>query len=225
MEFWHESYSHKNDFESTFRKNRQYWRITHEYQLIIHHGANSIEKEQPYRNPFLSLWNILGTTGGIISLSSMVENWTNDLIQWKGFILSIITSYREIARPIFLFLFAWVPFHVPFWVHDYLVLGLIVAGSEFRAVKDNWGRNKVKIKLWPISFQVDEVARDFVVNLNFWPVLLITYLHRVYLHEKRRRRPTFVKHNPAILHGYRVTMLIAAVTLGFVVLLAVNAIL
>ena len=53
------------------------------------------EQTKQLKNPLSTLWNVLGTTGGIISLSSMVQNWFDDLLQWKGFILALVESYRE----------------------------------------------------------------------------------------------------------------------------------
>ena len=81
------------------------------------------------KNPFTTLWNLIGTTGGIIGLSSMFQNWSNDLLQWKGFIADLIDGYRGVLEPTVDFLFGWLPFNVPYWVGDYLLIGSIVAAS------------------------------------------------------------------------------------------------
>ena len=88
-------------------------------------------------NPLKKLWNILGTIGGIIGLSSMVERWVDDLLKWKGIIDKLIISYRELTTPFFDIILGWVPFSVPLWFHDYLFLGLILFTSEYRSNESN----------------------------------------------------------------------------------------
>lgn len=79
------------------------------------------------KNPLSTLWNIIGTIGGVISLSSLAENWAGDLVKWKGFILSFIESYRLMTQTIMDAVFFWLPFHIPQTVSDYIVLGVMIS--------------------------------------------------------------------------------------------------
>lgn len=82
-----------------------------------------------FRNPLTTLWTILGNIGGILGVSSMVQTWAEDLFQWQQAIGSIIEGYRAIVRPVFEFLFSWLPWAIPAWISDYLFLGVIFVGA------------------------------------------------------------------------------------------------
>lgn len=92
--------------------------------------------KKPQFNPLHRLWNIIGTIGGIISLSSMVQDWFSNIILWKGFIASITNSYRSILEPVMDFVFSWLPFHVPYFWGDYFVFGSIYAAARSNASID-----------------------------------------------------------------------------------------
>ncbi len=57
------------------------------------HGREETNKTSEYGN-------MLGTIRGIINLSSMIETWFEDLLQWKAFIANIIESYGLPIRPV-----------------------------------------------------------------------------------------------------------------------------
>lgn len=75
------------------------------------------------KNPLTTLWNWLGTVGGVISLSSMAEEWASGFFKWGGFINSVIEAYRSVIEPIFSF------FPISQWLGDYLVIGLLFSVS------------------------------------------------------------------------------------------------
>ena len=161
-------------------------------------------------NPLILLWNTLGTIGGIISIASMLQKWNEDLVKWKGFILTIIETYQQIIRPIFEFLSAFLPFNIPPFFQDYLVFGCIIAVSEFRAM-----RKREKSKLY-----------IHLLKLLFWPfvlaVIIYTYPEYIRKYLSRQKRPTFVQHNLEIQRTVNTSIWLLTVILGTSILLSIN---
>lgn len=85
------------------------------------------------KNPLIVLLNVLGFVGGILTLSSLVQDWWKDLLRWKGFLAVIIDTYRSIVYPIYHTVFSWVSLSPPPWFYDYVTFGLIVNVAFFRS--------------------------------------------------------------------------------------------
>ena len=195
-------------------------------------------------NPLRALWNTLGTIGGIISLSSMIQNWADDLFKWKGFIRSLMTGYEAIIRPFFSFIFGWLPIDVPFWLHDYLVFGTIVAIAEYRVFKIyvNYSREpglewSFRRRLWKhtdsplrnlvnmivIALSIYPLLRSLSVLL-FWPLTINFYLYLTYFGFRLKRHQKFLIDNPQFGYARSVISWVGAIFLGCTVLMSINAV-
>lgn len=84
------------------------------------------------KSPLKSLWDWFSIFSGILGLASMADTF----VLWKGFIASTINQYQALVHPVFEFLFSWVPFTIPHFVFDYLVIGVIVGLSRFKAEQE-----------------------------------------------------------------------------------------
>lgn len=148
-------------------------------------------------NPLPWLWNCFGFIGALTGFASMVEGWFDDALQWKGFIETIVTSYRRLKRPLFDFLLGWLPFSVPDWVGDYLVIGGIVVASfaigarnvsaariDIVEIWDNFKQASPKDGYWSwrmvawqaIGFLMFGVL--LVLSLLLWPIVMLSTLSR-----------------------------------------------
>jgi len=122
-------------------------------------------------NPLKSIWNWFSTISGIVGLASLLDN----LLVWKGFIGKFIGFYQSLIYPIFNFLFTWVPFSIPNYVYDYLVLGIIVAGSYIRTLTSideiqGYGSNII-----PLDLEFTGV----IIRVVGWPFVLGAYSIRL----------------------------------------------
>ncbi len=116
------------------------------------------EKENP-TSPLSSLWNIFSVFGGVVGLASLADT----LVQWKGFLLTIISAYQSIVHPFFRFLFSWLPFELPAWTIDYLTIGIVITISLHQAmshyddnIEPGWLMRVMAIliwaPIWPLMF-------------------------------------------------------------------------
>ena len=195
------------------------------------------EQTQQPKNPLIRLWNILGIFGGIISLSSMVQNWFDDLLKWRGFILEVVESYRAIVTPVFEFLFGWM-FDVPTWLVDYIVIGVLIFFSAVRGLGVSpppslelelrmEGHSSSDLSEFRTDYTyfrhpavafVELVLRRFLLALfqsPIWPIYVIisvVWLFRFGNENKVR--------SSELLRG---AQWFGATVLGFVVLLAINS--
>jgi hypothetical protein len=157
---------------------------------------------KPQPNPLLTLWNVLGTVGGIISLSSMVQNWFDDLIRWKGFLFDIVASYRAVVEPAIDFLFGWLPFTVPYWLGDYFIFGVLTVTAMFRALGKDGGPRRL-----------EQWAFNRIFYFAFWPLMFVWWLMLF-----------FSKNTHAGYYQTRFFLLwLSTLVLGLVVLLAINS--
>ena len=122
-------------------------------------------------NPFKSVWNYFTIITGIIGLSSLLD----DLIAWQGFIEKFIAYYRGLVYPFFDFLFSWLPFTVPAYVNDYLVIGALVASSYFKTLSSLDEIKGYGSYLIPIGFEF----RAFTYRFLGWPIVLGYYVLRL----------------------------------------------
>ena len=131
------------------------------------------------KSPLKILWNIFSVSTGILSLSSITENF----VKWKGYIDQIINSYRSVIHPIFEFLFSWIPLTIPPIIYDYLVLGMIVAISYLRALH---AADKVQgftsFDLLPSDLYGENIFKiifSILARIIFWPIILVLYAIRL----------------------------------------------
>lgn len=160
-------------------------------------------------NPLKILWNLVSSIGGIVGLSSLAENWISDLMKWKGWIESVINSYQSIVYPVFEWLLAWLPWGVPSWAIDYIVLGIIFVTSMSKGITPD-NNESFKTKFSGIKFSDAPLMIIFYLSLTiFWPIMFFLTL-RNYVFEKA--------------DDFRDTLLwFASIFLGFFILLSVNA--
>lgn len=134
--------------------------------------------EKKPSNPLLVFWKILSNISGILALSSLLERAFQDLVQWKGFLSTILDTYRSIQKAA-LDIF---PFNVPLWVADYFVLGLLVntaiLSSSFLVVMKEQVEKKENQSLenWSIVFYVPMLITAIVA----WPYVVYILLEEVY---------------------------------------------
>lgn len=78
-------------------------------------------------NPFVRLYTHLSAIGGGLGLISLFR----DLIEWRGFLGTVVEFWRQHVTPIAEFLFGWIAELLgvdwPCAVYDYLTLGVIFA--------------------------------------------------------------------------------------------------
>ena len=130
------------------------------------------------QNPLITLWNVLGSIGGAISLSSMVENWFENILKWKGFIETLVNSYREVTEPIFDLFFGWLPFVVPAWVNDYLVFGVIIGLASYKAIPmhrvHTQGQGPTQA-VGHLDFDTKATIQFVLENVLLWPWILFYF--------------------------------------------------
>ncbi len=86
------------------------------------------QPQQP-KNPLNTLWKAIQSVGAILGISSFVQRSSGDLLQWRGFILDVVESYRAIVTPVFEYSLGWM-FDVPPLLVDYLVIGFLIFSSS-----------------------------------------------------------------------------------------------
>lgn len=160
-------------------------------------------------NPLKRLWDVLSMFGGIISLSSLAENWLADAIKWKGWIKQLLASYERIVYPIGEWLLGWLPWSVPTWIFDYFVLGIMFCTSAAKGMAVPCAGESPKTKWRDELKDIPIFILWHFLQLMLWPIFFLIIL-RNYIYERAS--------------DFRDTLLwFAAILLGFVILLAINA--
>lgn len=126
-------------------------------------------KENKLKNPIIYLSQIVSTIGGAISLGSLIS----DVVVWKRLPLRIILLYQDVTYPIFNFITSWLPFKLPEFICDYIVIGLIVFGSNFKAMKD-----ADHIRGFKYLFPTDLFFEGIFERIFLWPILIVYYTIR-----------------------------------------------
>jgi hypothetical protein len=159
----------------------------HDAEKLVAQLRSEIEQlkvrvEEPQANPFLRLWALLGTIGGVIGLSSMVQDWANDLVQWRGFIAEIVGSYRSLVRLGLDVLLGWTPFVVPYWVGDYFVVGGILSSGFVASMLPTY-RGLAKRGLYDTEggkiYGMSPVSYIYIVGMLMslvWPLFMVLLL-------------------------------------------------
>lgn len=139
--------------------------------------------KKKFKSPLLTVWNIIGTLGGIISLSSLAEDWAGNIIEWKGFLLDVFSHYEKITAPVSSFLVQILPIEVGPWAGDYLIFGITIqmitlrTGGAFSnglwAKKDRPGI-AAKLK-FILRFFIAYSLFFFLIFIAaiFWPIQLV----------------------------------------------------
>ena len=167
-------------------------------------------------NPVGTLWNVLGTIGGIISLSTFAEDLFEKALHWKGFIANVIDAYRSIVNPVADFLFGWLPFALPFLVTNYLILGMLISASVGRGIASYSHDPQFTQVHVPSVFQK---MRVWVVSVVSWPLVVLMVLLGSIL-----PLPESDAERRAYRRGMRLSIRwFVAMILGLVILLAINA--
>ena len=175
------------------------------------------------RNPLTVLWNVFSTICGIAAFSSMTQNLFSDLLAWEGFIRSIFEGYRAITEPVFNFLFGWFPFPVPLWVGDYLTFSTIllaasIKGRESARLEFERATRPVRIESGiTVTITMNKISYidyfRYFVRLIFWPIYSIMIVSDL-ISQRDNFEGTI---------ALWICKWLAAVLLGFVILLTINA--
>tara|TARA_R110002020_G_scaffold293535_5_gene509208 strand:- start:140405 stop:140962 length:558 start_codon:yes stop_codon:yes gene_type:complete len=73
---------------------------------------------------FFKILSVFTGLSFLITLSSLFEG----IIKWYGIFANLISGYQERIYPVFDLLLGWLPFKIPNWIIDYLVLGILISG-------------------------------------------------------------------------------------------------
>jgi hypothetical protein len=171
------------------------------------------EEAPKTRNPLLLLLDLLKAVSGVLGLASLVDNWFNDALKWKQFAQALIDFYRSVVDPVFGFLLGWLPLEIPRYVHDLLVIALLIGASFASGLRlvesfsDELRHNRARVVLVPLF----AVASSLLIGVTF-PIFLAMHLLR-----KNPPPPNISEEGKLGLRW------LAANVLGFVVLLALGA--
>lgn len=147
------------------------------------------------------------------------------------------------------FLFGWLPFGIPLWVGDYLIIGLLIATSVVRGMQTSGEMDQLKEGLEPFfkghlqnlkhkALTVFMTAWYAIIAMVLWPAAIYfgpealrnSAFHAKYVaqfpewerqYEKRRHDEEGLTAFDELVKGSFYWLL--AILLGFVVLLAVNS--
>ena len=87
---------------------------------------------------------------------------SQSILDWPDFVDLVLRKYQAWVYPFFEFLFAWVPFVVPTYVFDYLVLGIIWFSSMARA--------SLSMPLVEFGGDILKEVRLVLFHLFLWPL-------------------------------------------------------
>lgn len=114
------------------------------------------------RNPLVIAWKMFSVISGVVGLASL----TSRLLEWHGFIGSLVNSYHKLIYPVYDFLSTAVEFQIPNLLRDYITIGLLAAGSSARAI-----HTADKIKHGEHSDMPVDVGALIIIPL--WPIALV----------------------------------------------------
>ncbi len=170
-------------------------------------------------NPLRAAWNFLGTIGGIISLSSLAEDWVVKGGKWRGFIADLVEAYRSLVNPVFETLFDWLPWNWSIAVGDYLVVGVLLSSSYAKAFVSIGRPSPERDMSLFESLSISVIA--VLIFTWTWPLLAISAVLYPILWWQRASSsgdaPSYVESFIRLM-----ALWFGAVVLGLVVLLAIN---
>lgn len=166
-----------------------------------------MDKKSP--NPLKTLWDIISLIGGIIGLSSLVQNWLAGVIKWKSWIATLMESYQRFVYPLGDWLLSWSPWTMPTWLIDYAVLGLMFISSVFKGFSPYQIEHSRTIQSQLRWRDIPSMLVSIFYGVLIWPVIFFM-IARNYIYEKE--------------DDFRDVLLwFGAILLGFIVLLSINA--
>ncbi|MGL1957844.1 MAG: hypothetical protein OCD00_11075 [Colwellia sp.] len=104
-----------------------------------------------------------------MALSGMAES----IVKFVGFIKYAVSTYRGVVDPFFEFIFGWLPFHVPVFCHDYLVVAVIYFMSQL----------KVMSSMMHFDVYTPSITPALFTTTAIWPITIILHI-RVALYGK-----------------------------------------
>jgi len=111
-------------------------------------------------------WNGIGTVGGVLSLSNIVEQWLGDFFRWKSLIGSTIDTYQSIIESILSLFFGWTSIQIPVWIVDWLIFGIIINTSFALSINPT------------VSISMKDRLMFGVLTITLWPYLLARLARR-----------------------------------------------
>lgn len=160
-------------------------------------------------NPLKNLWSIINSIGGVIGLSSLAENWLTDLVKWKSWIATVIDTYQRVVYPLCEWLFEWLPWAIPTWGIDYLVLGAMFITSMWKGLAPPVEASFSTIFSETRWFEIPIFIIFFVVQTLIWPFLFLIILRNYYANRASDTRDAL--------------LWFVAIFFGFSMLISVNA--
>jgi hypothetical protein len=96
---------------------------------------------------------------------------TLNVVTWQKNVNKGIDAYQSFSRPVAAFLFGWIPnlfgLHLPGWLMDYLLAGVIVFLALVRAYKF------IDIEL---KQMIGALLKDLLICVVFWPAVVLQLL-------------------------------------------------
>jgi hypothetical protein len=101
----------------------------------------------------------------------------------------VMETYESATRPLWDFLFGWLPWDL-YWFGDYLVIGVLIIGSAWRArmvVEDEFHQYILTLSKFGLRLKWQRLIVTSVATVLLWPVFL--YLEaRNFYHNRRMAR-------------------------------------
>ena len=139
---------------------------------------------------------LVGIPLQLLGLTGLVEN----IVIWHGFIAEIVSVYTE-SKAI---LFGWLPFTIPSWAEDYLIVGLGLATSHIRAsfigtidavkVHEEYGQENITIWEFMSFFLISRITFAFILLVILWPLTIFTNTLLLVWHPKEYEGVTIAPH-------------------------------
>ena len=122
-------------------------------------------------NPLAVVWRVISNVSGVLALSSLLERAFDDLLRWKGFIATVVDVYRNVVDSIV----GSLPFSVPLWLADYIVIGILVntaiISSSFHTVFRSHIQHKGGAKPRK-GKSIRLLVATTLFSLLFWPIII-----------------------------------------------------
>lgn len=89
-------------------------------------------RDEKKTDPLATVWRWTTVLAGVLALSNMVS----DLVHWIEQIEAVLAVYRKVVNFIWWPIDWALPFNVPAWIKDYLTIGAVFVGAQFKAMDD-----------------------------------------------------------------------------------------
>lgn len=129
-------------------------------------------------DPLNAAWRHVSAMFAAFSLLGLLKHL--NLLTWQKTVARWIDAFQAFTRPVATFLFGWLPalfgWQFPGWLKDYLVVGVIVFLALIRAYK------AIDLRL---TRMIGVIAKDLLICLLLWPVVVLRLLPPVLAMESR----------------------------------------